>query len=102
MMLFIDGLLHPRAFWLPARLPFLGIGRTSWPERIDIRAASRQQQRLYAALAPGVDRLLAGRRIAALAYSDALASASGPQPGRCDVPDYAPHRYPAGGGAEPV
>jgi dTDP-4-amino-4,6-dideoxygalactose transaminase len=94
MMLFIDGLLHPRAFWLPARLPFLGIGRTSWPERIDIRAASRQQQRLYAALAPGVDRLLAGRRIAALAYSDALASASGPQPGRCDVPDYAPHRYP--------
>jgi dTDP-4-amino-4,6-dideoxygalactose transaminase len=41
-----------------------------------------------------VDRLLAVRRIAALAYADALAGLSGPQPGRCDAPDYAPHRYP--------
>lgn len=90
----VDGLVHPRAFWLPARLPFLGIGRTYWPDRIEVRAASRQQQRLYAALATGMDRLLAGRRIAALAYADALSGLPGPQPGGCDVPDYAPHRYP--------
>ncbi|WP_067561414.1 DegT/DnrJ/EryC1/StrS family aminotransferase [Halofilum ochraceum] len=90
----VDGLLHPRAFWLPARLPFLGIGRTRWPDRIEVRAASRQQQRLYPVLAAGMDRLLAGRRIAALAYADALAGLPGPQPGGCDIPDYAPHRYP--------
>lgn len=92
--LLVDGLLHPRAFWLPARLPFLGIGRTYWPDRIEVCAASRQQRRLYAVLAAGMDRLLAGRRIAALAYADALAGLPGPQPGGCDIPDYAPHRYP--------
>ncbi len=41
-----------------------------------------------------MDRLLAGRRIAALAYADALTGLPGPQPGGCDIPDYAPHRYP--------
>lgn len=90
----VDALLHPRVFWIPARLPFLGVGQTVYPQTIEVRSASRQQRRLYARLAPAMDRLLAGRRIAALAYAEALGDLPGSQPGRCDDPDYAPYRYP--------
>ena len=90
----IDALLHPRAFWLPARLPFLKLGTTHYPERIDSERASAFQRRLYATVAPEFEDVLAQRRAAARAYTAALAGASGPQPGCAACGDYAPHRFP--------
>ena len=52
-LLVYSGFLHPRLYWLPESLPFLGLGTTPYPRDIDLRA--------YPAFLAGVGRRLFAR-----------------------------------------
>ncbi|MCF6230736.1 MAG: DegT/DnrJ/EryC1/StrS family aminotransferase [Gammaproteobacteria bacterium] len=72
MMLMNDLLIQPSIFWLPARLPFLGIGRTVYPDYISMERMGRLRVLLLQRLLKRLPTLKASRRECAGFYFNRL------------------------------
>jgi dTDP-4-amino-4,6-dideoxygalactose transaminase len=66
-------LQHPRVFWLPARIPALGIGRTTFDPGFPIRRLRPMSIRLLGAATPHVRTANQGRRRRVAAWREHLA-----------------------------
>jgi dTDP-4-amino-4,6-dideoxygalactose transaminase len=66
-------LQHPRVFWLPARIPALGIGRTEFDPGFPVRRLRRMSIRVLGAVTPDVRSANLARRRRAAAWRERLA-----------------------------
>ena len=72
MMLISDILIHPSVFWLPAALPFLGIGETVYPNHVFVGKMGRLRLFLLHKLVRKIVVLSELRQTNAAFYSDQL------------------------------
>ncbi|MEX0729898.1 MAG: DegT/DnrJ/EryC1/StrS family aminotransferase [Aquisalimonadaceae bacterium] len=85
---------HPRLYWLPARLPFLHLGETRYPDAVTTAPGSRFVRALLPRAESAGRVLDSVRREHCRHYRLALSCARGLQPAQHRNPDYAPHRFP--------
>ncbi len=69
--------MRPSLYWVPASLPFLGLGQSTYDPNFEIRPMSKFQEQLAARLLPALDRLVAIRQRNAARLRRALGDVPG-------------------------
>ena len=90
-----DVLSHPALYWIPAGLPFLRLGQTAYPERVEVRRIPRFQQALLRCVSSRTQTVRDGRRETSRFYASRLGARDRERQPRCTFePDFAPSRFP--------
>ena len=76
-MMISDVLIQPYIFWLPAKLPFLGIGETIYPEHISVKKMGGFRLLLLQKMIKRVPALRGVRQVNASFYINKLKKCSG-------------------------
>jgi perosamine synthetase len=90
-----DALSRPWLYWIPAAMPFLKLGRTCYPDRIDVRRLSGLHAALLSMMADRMPAVMAEREESSRFYMRRLSDATRERQPACVFgAAYAPMRYP--------
>jgi dTDP-4-amino-4,6-dideoxygalactose transaminase len=88
-------LCHPRLYWLPASMPFLHLGRTSYPDAINVTTMPRFHVAMLESVTRDIIAVKKLRQQAAQFYARNLSAVTAKRQPSCVFnPDYSPARYP--------